>query len=687
MRNRYIGRLRYCFFVPGLLLLCVQNGLTQTHTLDSLKIELSKHPQKDTIRIDILAWLAIENETINPIQAIDHIQEAISIAKTLVKSEREYGLWAILGWQYMHINDFPSAIETFQEILNRSPKDSERYWTALQFIGMVYKQQGDLDKALEYARLVNDAGKKIMANRGKFTDTRAGVGNAWNFSELYFKKNELDSAIIYSRIAYEELKKVPIEVGYQFRPQISLLMARAYINKKMKDSARVYLDDALEWDGKSYSDLVSSELKSAYATWNFFFGNLDTAKYYAVRAMNKFTTQSRYDMIIESSQLLRKISEKQGDYIKALQYVDIENNAKDSMIGFDKIKKTQAMHYEMQLKDQQSVNAQKELKLNNKIRLMGLTSIFICFVGVGLYTNIQRRKKIIDQLNKQQKTIENQKSQLHVYIDELKQKQTQLIHAEKMASLGELTAGIAHEIQNPLNFVNNFSEINKELMFELKEGIKKKQPLHSDEINDLIDDLEINTSKINLHGKRAESIVRSMLEHSQTKSGSKLDIDLNALIEEYIKLGYHAIRAKDANTAGYQNANVNIITELDPSIITCRIIPAEFGRVLINCFNNSFYSMMEKQKISDLQYHPTLTVKSKLLHNKVSISIHDNGMGISENILNKVFQPFFTTKPTGQGTGLGLSLSYDIITKAHGGTIHINSKEGEYCEFMIELSP
>ncbi len=249
-----------------------------------------------------------------------------------------------------------------------------------------------------------------------------------------------------------------------------------------------------------------------------------------------------------------------------------------------------------------------------------------------------------------------------------------------MASLGELTAGIAHEIQNPLNFVNNFSELNTELIEELKvERLKPKAERDVQSEDDLLNTLEENSKKIELHGKRAESIVRSMLEHSQAKPGEKTATNINILAEEFLKLSYHAIRSKD------NSFNVNIMTELDPSIPQLKVIPADIGRVLINIFNNAFYSMNEKKCMLGESYSPSLYVQS-LLHDKlVDIIIKDNGNGISEAVLSKIFQPFFTTKPTGNGTGLGLSLSYDIITKAHGGSISVSSAVGEDCTFIISL--
>jgi signal transduction histidine kinase len=258
---------------------------------------------------------------------------------------------------------------------------------------------------------------------------------------------------------------------------------------------------------------------------------------------------------------------------------------------------------------------------------------------------------------------------------ELKTTQTQLIQSEKMASLGELTAGIAHEIQNPLNFVNNFSEVNKELLAEMKEALEKG---NLDEAKSIANDVMANEGKINHHGKRADTIVKSMLQHSQSSSDTKESTDINKLADEYLRLAYHGLRAKD------KSFNASIKTNYDDTIDMMNIIPQDIGRVMLNLINNAFYAVDEKNKKHPNGYEPMITVSTKKMQGEVEISIADNGNGIPEKLLDKVFQPFFTTKPTGQGTGLGLSLSYDII-KAHQGKIQIRNSPGAGAEFIITL--
>ncbi len=269
-----------------------------------------------------------------------------------------------------------------------------------------------------------------------------------------------------------------------------------------------------------------------------------------------------------------------------------------------------------------------------------------------------------------------QKEKLEQTLVELKSTQTQLIQSEKMASLGELTAGIAHEIQNPLNFVNNFSEVSVELLEEMKEELDNGDV---EEAKSIADDLILNLEKISHHGKRADGIVKGMLQHSRSSSGKKEPIDINVLADEYLRLAYHGIRAKDKTF----NATMN--TSFDENLEKINIIPQDIGRVILNLITNAFYAVNEKRMDAVVDYKPTVSVTTKKEATQTIIEISDNGNGIPPEVLKKIFQPFFTTKPTGHGTGLGLSLSYEIVTKGHGGQLKVKTKEGEGTSFIIEL--
>jgi two-component system NtrC family sensor kinase len=292
-----------------------------------------------------------------------------------------------------------------------------------------------------------------------------------------------------------------------------------------------------------------------------------------------------------------------------------------------------------------------------------------------MQTSSHRQKVELEQ------QVTERTAELHQSLNDLKQTQNQLIQSEKMASLGELTAGIAHEIQNPLNFVNNFSEVSVELLDELEIELINGD---KDEAIAIASDVKQNLEKILHHGKRADGIVKGMLQHSRASSNAKEPTDINKLADEYLRLAYHGLRARD------KTFNAELITDFDEKLPMVKVVPQDIGRVLLNLFTNAFYAVQQKQKTAGINYKPTVQIKTfapPLANGGWGAVVRDNGTGIPEGIKDKILQPFFTTKPTGEGTGLGLSLSYDIIVKAHGGKIEIDSKEGEYTEFTISIPP
>jgi two-component system, NtrC family, sensor kinase len=324
------------------------------------------------------------------------------------------------------------------------------------------------------------------------------------------------------------------------------------------------------------------------------------------------------------------------------------------------------------------------------LQLAGLCWLVFWFVRVLIMRYDMLRKENAQQAINQEKErsqliaaqkiqleidVANRTAELKKSLEELKATQTQLIQSEKMASLGELTAGIAHEIQNPLNFVNNFSEVSAELVDEMNIEIDKG---NLGDAKEIANDLKQNLEKINHHGKRAGDIVKGMLQHSRSSSGKKEPTDINALADEYLRLAYHGLRAKD------KSFNATMKTDFDESIGNINIIPQDIGRVILNLITNAFYVVDEKKKQEIESYEPTVSVSTKNVNGKVEIKVADNGNGIPQKVLDKIFQPFFTTKPTGQGTGLGLSLSYDIV-KAHGGELKVETKEGEGSIFIISI--
>lgn len=289
----------------------------------------------------------------------------------------------------------------------------------------------------------------------------------------------------------------------------------------------------------------------------------------------------------------------------------------------------------------------------------------------------QLKAQLEVQVQERTAEITRQKEALQKTLHELEATQSQLIHAEKMASLGELTAGIAHEIQNPLNFVNNFSEINAELLAEMKVAIDNGD---YEEVKALANDVADNEQKINLHGKRADSIVKGMLQHSRASTGQKELTDINALCDECLRLSYHGLRAKD------KTFNAGFETKFDEQLPKINVLPQEVGRVILNLCNNAFYATNAKKQTAGSDYKPVVTIETSSRPDKsIEIKVKDNGAGIPASVIDKIFQPFFTTKPTGQGTGLGLSMSYDIITKAHQGSLQVQSEENIGTTFIINL--
>ncbi len=284
-------------------------------------------------------------------------------------------------------------------------------------------------------------------------------------------------------------------------------------------------------------------------------------------------------------------------------------------------------------------------------------------------------EETIEELEQKRSAIEETNVALTKSLEELKAAQAQLVQSEKMASLGELTAGIAHEIQNPLNFVNNFSEVSKELLDEMKVELDNG---NIDDAKDIAGDVIQNLDKILHHGKRADAIVKGMLQHSRSISGQKEPTDINALADEYLRLAYHGLRAKD------KSFNATLQTDYDATIGNINIIPQDIGRVILNLITNAFYAVAEKKRPTVEGYNPTVSVATRKLGDKIEVRVQDNGGGIPNHIVDKIFQPFFTTKPTGQGTGLGLSLAYDIV-KSHGGELKVETREREGTTFILQL--
>ena len=405
--------------------------------------------------------------------------------------------------------------------------------------------------------------------------------------------------------------------------------------------------------------MVASNL--LLADYYFETGKNDSAFLYTEDALSVAKNLDAPDLLVRSYTRLNRYYRTSGNNDSIVKYQTLIIQINEDRFNAKQAQEFQNIDFDAQQQQQELIATQKEYQNRlQKYLLLGGLGVFSIIALILFYNNRQKQKanKVLES------TLAN-----------LKSTQSQLIQSEKMASLGELTAGIAHEIQNPLNFVNNFSEVNKELLAEMDEGIEKG---NFAEVKQIVKNVISNEEKIRHHGKRADAIVRGMLQHSRSSSGVKEPTDINALCDEYLRLSYHGLRAKD-NTF-----NTTLNTDYDKTIGTLNIIPQDIGRVILNLINNAFYAVKEKKAQLEDGYVPTISVSTKKSGDKVLISVKDNGNGIPQNILDKIFQPFFTTKPTGQGTGLGFSLSYDIV-KAHGGEIKVETKQSEGARFIIHL--
>ena len=567
---------------------------------------------------------------------------------------------------------------------------------ALSFMALTQQQLGNLPKALEMAFKALQIGKAHRLER-----LTGGALNA--IGEIYIILKDYPKALHYLHIqksnaetygSEEGLAYSKYDLGVAFKEMDHLDSALFYEQQSIGHFRKINRDEPLVYaalgdiemkSGKPavalnfYKQSLQSSLKnnerrasaSSYNKIAIFFKDVnkpDSAIYYATKGFEESILISKKKTIQEAAALLSLLYEP-TDAKQSLRFLKIADAYKDSLFGTGNLQAVQTLvaHEEERQKEIEDAKAAYQNKLKQYGLIAGLVTLVL--IAFFLFRNNRKERKAKILLHNKNEVIERS-------LANLKSTQSQLIQSEKMASLGELTAGIAHEIQNPLNFVNNFSEVNKELLAEMNEEIAKG---NYSEVKILAKDIIENEEKINHHGKRADTIVKGMLQHSRTSTGVKEPIDINALADEYLRLAYHGLRAKD------KSFNATIKTDYDESIGSINIIPQDIGRVILNLITNAFYVVDEKKKQIGDGYEPTVSVSTKKINDKIEVKVKDNGNGIPQKVFDKIFQPFFTTKPTGQGTGLGLSLSYDII-KAHGGELKVETKEGEGSEFIIQLS-
>ena len=509
------------------------------------------------------------------------------------------------------------------------------------YTGNVKEELSKSFKALKIAEQVGDPANLANINM--------------NIGAIFIRINQPDSALHFMKksMAYSDSSGF-----YKFNGLVYSYFGNIHLRKRNFSLAKQYFTRAIQESEQQNNRYALALAYIEMGNTLSYMKDMDSSLWYAKKGLE---ISQAPDLLAKAYMSLSSIFKLHNNIDSAFFYQSYAMTAKDSISSVEKLNQFQNIGFDEQLKVQEL--EKEKIENDNRIRTYGLLAglAVLSVIAFIIYRNSRQRLKANKVL---EQTLSN-----------LKSTQAQLIQSEKMASLGELTAGIAHEIQNPLNFVNNFSEVNTELIDELKKELAVGSKQLAEEI---ANDIKSNSEKINHHGKRAGDIVKGMLQHSQSSNGKKEPTNINALADEYLRLAYHGLRAKD------KSFNAELNTDFDSSIGNINVIPQDIGRVILNLINNAFYAVNEKSKQNIAGYEPTVEVGTKKEGNKVLISVKDNGNGIPQKILDKIFQPFFTTKPTGQGTGLGLSLSYDIV-KAHGGELKVETFEGNGSEFILQL--
>ncbi|WP_257710678.1 ATP-binding protein [Gramella sp. MT6] len=644
----------------------------------------------------------------SPETALTKLTEAINLFSEIGEIYPAFHLSTIKMGTLVYLEKEEEAKKIELELIKLMSAEQDKNNLALIHSAMAngYRMQGRWSLAIEYYL-------KTLELLDPVEDRELRIIDQYNLAIAYENYGMDSRAADNYRIAIEELEKekdslrLRIAYGTIVFPLIAIEKyeeAKKYMQLSLKDTVR-----SKDWAIARYNDAQGQILKSqgkyqeaipyfqkaeqgfskiegvewAIAFMNLYLAechfqieNYDQALQYATESLN---LDSNAQATEKATLLLSQIYEELDNPAMAYQYLkDYQllrsekekseeiNRIADAEIRsiLDESEKTINLLEREKLKKEKESIFQRWLIISVLIVL-----ISVVVLAIILYRNNKNKQKANAQLKRQKKKIEQT-------LDQLKATQSQLIQSEKMASLGELTAGIAHEIQNPLNFVNNFSEVNNELLDELAEEIEKG---NYDEVRVILNDIRNNLYKINHHGKRADAIVKGMLQHSRKENSEKEPTDLNVLCDEYLRLAYHGLRAKD------KSFNADLEKDFDPGLGKINVMAQEIGRVILNLLTNAFYAVQQKKcHTKDPGYMPKVEILTRKKLDQVCIQVKDNGIGISQNILDKVFQPFFTTKPSGQGTGLGLYLSYEII-QVHGGELKIDTKEGEGTIFTILL--
>jgi signal transduction histidine kinase len=651
--------MRKLTFILLLVTLCI-TGHGQKKAIDSLKNALTT-VKDDTSRVMLMNALSRAYLYSRPDSSLLLAQQAAQLAKTIKFLKGEAIGLDHEGLAFNTMGNYPSALTCLISSLKIAEKISDRREIARNTsnIAAIYGLSGDYRQSIIYI-------KKSWTAIEALHDEKMMANYSLNLGDSYEKLNTLDSAMLYTLRSYQYAVKIndPDMIGTVFNN-----LGNIYSKMKKTDSALYFYRKAKPLWIKAEDDDGMCETTLGMAKVFRQLGQLDSGLYYARQSIaagwhGRFTAR-----VLNASQFLTAYFKQQGKLDSAFRYLEVSVTAKDSLFSQEKSKEFQNLTF---TERQRQLDIQeKEMAYRASIRfyLLVAVTVFLLIMALVFWRNNRRNEKA-------KHLLQTQKEQIQTTLGELKTTQNQLVQSAKMASLGELTAGIAHEIQNPLNFVNNFSEVSAELIDEMDEEMQKGDVTEAKAISA---DIKQNLEKIRHHGKRADFIVKGMLEHSRTSTGERQVTNINVLADEFLKLSYHGLRAKD------KSFNAELVTHFDPNLPKVTVVQQDIGRVLINLFSNAFYAVNQKAKTAGADYKPTVEVSTAKENGLILITVKDNGTGIPANIREKIMQPFFTTKPAGEGTGLGLSLSYDIIVKGHGGSLIIDSKEGEATEFTIAL--
>ena len=657
-------------FLVLLFVLTTRHVVAQYDKLDSLK-QIFHSSRNDSIRFALSLQIGEGYLYRNNDSGLVYIQKGTALAY-----QRGSALWqaharaAMMGY-FFATNDFVGSLNLSLQNINDFSRHHDGYLLAysMMFMGAIYVGNGYAEKAkadLQNAIAILDTLHYVdsLHSIHYFNSKETLLAAAYmNQGSSYSSLQKMDSALWSAQKAYEEDMKGQTDWNYPVHA-----LGATYQIMGQTDTAIALFKIAASMAMK---ELILKDVVDSYNSIAALYkerSETDSAVAYARKSI-ALEKQINYRGALDAALLLSEVYEKRHRDDSALYYYKYAMGTKDSALSFAKVQQIQSIAFKEEIKEREQ-RQQAELqqtKYRGQVKILIVLGVAVTLLSIALTLWRTNRHK-----QKANALLQKKNTQIEQTLVQLRTTQTQLIQSEKMASLGELTAGIAHEIQNPLNFVNNFSEVNNELIEEMNnEG-------DINEIKALANNIKQNNEKIAFHGKRADAIVKGMLQHSRTTSGQKEATDINALTDEYLRLAYHGMRARD------KSFNAKFQTDFDNSLGKINIVSQEIGRVILNLINNAFYAVSEKAKQNIVGYEPAVTVSVRKVRDRVELRVSDNGSGVPEKILGKIFQPFFTTKPTGQGTGLGLSLSYDII-KAHGGEIKVETKEGEGSEFIIQL--